>query len=175
MVYQEGEIRDKDIHTSLGEPIKTSVRGSGSYFIAEVTIDIDEDLKQLLVKSKVSFERYEKGILLRCFYRTQLLLIPISYNELRQLQYTNGEEQIRKYSLMWILLRLGVPMSTARFFALSSHYSITNAAIKLECKGASFFLQGPGSISSQPEFFELVQKDRLKVVPVAPEHVTSSE
>jgi len=74
VVYGEEDIKASDIRKQLGEPIQSGPRGSASYFVQQMDIDTDEDLKELLRKSRVSFQRYDHGLLLRCHYNTQVLM-----------------------------------------------------------------------------------------------------
>lgn len=141
-------------------PVKTGTRGSSSYFITEMTINTHDELKSRLRKSKLSFERFEQGLLVRCSYATQVIMLLLPYQELQKLVYTNGDINIRHRSPFRFLVRLGVPLNVMKVIA-PTMVSVSNATIQLEAKGASFVLQGPGSISSQQAFFNLVEQDRI--------------
>lgn len=123
-------------------------------------IDTDEELKELLQKSRVSFQRYHYGLLLRCHYNTQVLMIPVPYNLLLKLTYTNGEISIRNRSPLRFLLWLGVSIRILKAIA-PSMVTITNAGIQMDAEGIFLTLKGPGSVSTQKRFFNLVEQDRI--------------
>ena len=130
MIYQGNDISSRAINKLLGKPItfnifKPEVTGSPGLYLKEFT-SVHNSNDQLKIDSKCNFEKRPKGLLLRTNYSNILSVIAMHVNSISTITLTKGIEVVepRKYSPLWILLELGIPLNIARYVANGHEYSI---------------------------------------------------
>ncbi len=141
MILFEKELHSRVLEPILGRPKRINRKyirsiGSTSYFLTSFFQSNNEE-NTLRINSKCNFQLYENGILLRANFSTQVRAIPIKYSEIQELKLIRGKEHIDPlyFSLMGILMRLGVSVLKARYFkAEFSEYTIDDMVLELKTK-----------------------------------------
>ena len=112
------EIPVRKLEPILGHPIKKGVRGTPTYFIKELTTDLDLSLDHL-IDGKGLFQLFQRGLLFRIFKNSETYTLTLKFDEISNLTLIKGRETISPIflSLFWILLRLGVHIDIARYFS----------------------------------------------------------
>ncbi|WP_158281585.1 hypothetical protein [Sediminitomix flava] len=149
---------------------KMSPIGSTSYFLKDfISFDKEQDQRKLKLNSKCIFELFTDGILLHSNYSTSQLLIPIKYSDITDLKLIKGDELVnpRKFSLMWILLKLGVPLTISRYFwgGRTISYSIGDTELIIS---TTFFkmkmITNGFTFESQEDFFRRLPIENIQII-----------
>jgi len=140
--YQEDEITpqlSRKIDDLIGKsiPIRDQVRkgtvGSRLYRLLKFSF-LDKETELVDLNSRCTFEKFERGLLLRINDHQKLFSIAIPYDSIDHIELIKGEEVINPFPLspMWILLKLGVPARFARYFMIRLfEYSIDPMILKI--------------------------------------------
>ena len=141
MILTEEHIEERKIEQSIGEQIKpcwTKPKpngGPGLYLksFKNKTGGIDK----LKLDSKCNFEKRTSGLLLHSNFSNKRALIPIPEKDIIELKIVRGKEEINPVPLypMWVLMKLGVSVLTARYFAMrANQYSIRQMKLSITTK-----------------------------------------
>ncbi|WP_298370945.1 hypothetical protein [uncultured Lutibacter sp.] len=162
MILTEKNINQHKIENLIGKPNKFGFRkpktiGNGSYFLKSF-INKTDNSEIIKIDSKSNFEKYSNGILLRLNFSNELSAIPLTKNEINRIELIRGEERINPFpfSPMWILLKLGVSILTARYFKIYiSEYSIKNMRLIIDTEKYEMeFIANGFLFERQLEYFE---------------------
>ena len=145
----------------LGNPLKGSNTGTRRLFIEQSTFAQEADLKFPIDKSQVSFQNYERGLLLRFNSINQTALLPLPFDRDQSIKLGGGEETVKpaRFTTFWILLKLGVPLRIARNFngtrgSRGPEYIVDPTSVSIESADGSLQLYSSGyDFLSIKEFF----------------------
>ena len=161
-ILTDNNINQYKINSLIGEPNKIEFGnpkaiGNGSYFLKSF-INKTDNSEIIKIDSKCNFEKYSYGLLLRLNFSNKLSAIPIPKNEIKKIELIRGEEKISPFPLspMWILLRFGVSILTARYFKIYiSEYSIENMKLIIDTEIYKMeFIANGFLYENQLEYFE---------------------
>ena len=162
MILTEKNINERIIEKEIGKPTiinwkKPKAIGSSSFYLQ--TFKNKTDSTDLIKEgSKCSFEKYSNGILLRSNLSNKLTALAIQKTEIVSIKMVRGKESVKPFILspMWILLKLGVSILTARYFkTFLGEYSIEEMELKIETKKQIMvFTQNGYIFERQLDFFE---------------------
>lgn len=164
---------EQAITKQVGKPAEIDFRkpkaiGSTGFYLKSF-IAKNPESENLKLDSKCNFEKRTGGILLRTNYSNKLTAIPITKESIIRITITRGKETFAPFFLspMWILLKLGVSKSYARYFRLRLHeYSIDQMELNLKTTEYEMdFIANGYLFERQLSFFEnLNYGDKLKTV-----------
>lgn len=174
MILKENDITDIRLEKIIGKPIKFDINnrqslGSRSFFLKLFDSNKIDNSDTFKIDSKCSFQKYEGGILMRNNYSNKISAIPLKFDDINQIELIRGKEFISPYffSLMKILLNLGVSIRYARYFGLRNYeYRITDTKLNIYTKDFKVELITNGfDFENQLPFFESLNlKDKLKII-----------
>lgn len=146
MILEENEISPSKLNRLIGSPKKISLKkltpiGSASLILKkfENKTFVSSSIK---IDSRCNIAAFEKGILVYLNYSNKLNAIPIHKKELLKINLICGKEIIKpiRFSPMWILLKLGIPMAYARYFRIYRLHEYQINHLKLEIETTQYKL-----------------------------------
>lgn len=145
----------------LGKPLKRGITGTKRLFVEQASIEQQPDLNFPMDKAQLSFQKYEKGLLLRFIYMNQTAIYPLPFDDIQAIKLSGGDENLEPipYTPCWFLLKLGVPLTIARNFygrrlPKDSEYTIEPTSLSIETEHGSLLLHTSSyDFSSIKEFF----------------------
>ncbi len=153
MYFHSNDVPKHKLLPLIGEEVRGGITGSTTYFIKSFhsieTIELMED-------SKGIFQAFTKGLLLRVFKNNRSISLPIPFKEIDMLELIKGTEVCAPYyfSPMWILLKLGIRLEIARYFANGSEYSIEPTTLIIQTQAFKLKLESNGfAYNSQADYF----------------------
>ncbi|MBV7440271.1 hypothetical protein KRX57_02450 [Weeksellaceae bacterium TAE3-ERU29] len=159
MIIPKHTISDTRLTQLIGNPLKHKLTpiGSGAFILKSFSNSSNNN-DTLNINSRCNFEKREKGLLLYINYKNNLSLIPLPIDEIINITLKKGEEKInpRFLSFMWILLKIGVPISFARYFEYRSlEYSIKPTELSISTKKYNMtFISNGYKFEEQAQFFK---------------------
>lgn len=172
MILAEHQIHSKTITPIIGTPKRFIIKylrpmGSTSFFLISFS-QKRNDFDELRINSKCNFQLYTDGLLLKTNFSNQVRAIPIKYSDIIELRLIRGKEHIDPlpFSLMGILLKLGVSVLTARYFkAEIGEYTIEDTILELRTSDYSINLMCNGYLfESQEALLNSTQIDFTVVI-----------
>ncbi|TMM56083.1 hypothetical protein FEE95_15735 [Maribacter algarum] len=175
MILSEPDINYQKIDKLLGEPIRFNWRnpktvGSPGLYLKSFIIKT-EGFESIKIDSKCNFEKRTEGLIVHTNYSNKRSLILVTAREINEIIITKGKEKITPipFYLMWILLKLGVSIRTARHFDLRGRqYSIQPMKLKIETSSYTIECIANGYLfERQQQFFKgLRYGNKIKFVSV---------
>ncbi len=131
--------------------------GNVNYFLKEC--EINKKVIPELIDLRCSFEKYQKGLLMRISKGDLRKYLMIPYSEIERFELIKGKETINteKYTPLWILLKTGVRLKYARYFAIGkiNEHRIEELNLNLKMKDLKLNLIINGySYESQNKLFK---------------------
>ncbi len=161
MIYKENEISDSIIKRKIGNQVNINFKrlesiGSTGYFLK--SFNNYDNKFELKPNSKCNIQKFSNGILLRLNYSNTISFLPISKDEIKNINLVRGEEKISPLFLspMWILLKLKISILTARYFRSNwKEYSIENMNLTISTEKYHLeFIANGYLFEGQYRFFE---------------------
>jgi len=151
MILTEKDIDEQKINQLIGQPIhqkwmKPKTIGGPGLFLKRF-VNKSGRIEALKQNSKCNFEKRTSGLLLHSNFSNKRTLVPLPFNDILDLKITRGREDIKTFFPypMWILLKLGVSVSFARYFRFRPfEYSIEPMEFILISKNYDFEFIGNG-------------------------------
>ena len=156
------------IDNLLGEPIpfrkqlKTGAVGSRLYRLKNLSIK-DKRVDFTELNLRCNFEKFPNGFLLRINNDRDIYFIVMTDSSINNIEFSKGEEYISPYffSLMKLLLTLGVHIRYARFFQ-HSEYSIDPFQLKITSGDEFIELDSNGwNYSGEIKYFDRLIKRKI--------------
>lgn len=177
MIYKGKDISSRAINKLLGNPIKFSISkpkitGSPGFYLKEFR-PVNNSSDQLKIDSKCNFEKRPRGLLLRTNYSNILSLIALPLNDITSITLTKGIEVVepRKYYPFWLLLKLGVPLNIARYFANGYEYHIDQLELVIATHEYDFkFIASGYLFEHHLKFFTSLNYDNILSVKLNKNH-----
>lgn len=159
MFFEEKEITPNNLRKSLGTPSKAPHKGSCTYYLKELKAkNSNSNLSEHSEDAKCIVESYELGYAIRIFKNNNQMLIPVKVEDIQLAEIKKGYERISPFppSLMWLLLKLGVDISIARYFrARLREYYVEEMTLNLRTKNLYIKMISSGyNFESQVKFFK---------------------
>ena len=161
MIIQKNKTSKTAITKLIGhqsDNLKTLKPIGSPLFILDSFSNLSQHNDALNINSKCNFERRTKGLLLYSNYKNNLSLIPLPKEEIINITLKKGEEKITPIfmSILWILLKLGVPISVARYFGYrNKEYSIKPTKLSISTKNYQMtFIADGYNFKEQAKFFK---------------------
>lgn len=182
MIITENEFSYSKLKNIIGEPIKLkNINSLGSCgFYLKLIKSENEQFNQIQIDSKCNIQTFTDGILLRFNHLNNVLSFPINYKSLKKIELIRGEEFISPQiiSLMKLLLKLGVKIRYARYFANNRSFSrleyrISDVELKIETSNLKMkFITNGYYFENQVPFFKSLNKAEKTIIRKKPTHNT---
>lgn len=165
MIYHDlsnSDINKKYEHLlgkSLGvqEQLKSGFTGSSLYRLQGAAID-GKSLDLDFISNRANFEKLSKGFVLRINVNQKLSFIVIPLKSVEKIELIKGEEKCIPgiFSIMGILLKLGVKLRYARYFSLSlNEYSIDRMKLRIKTSNGQIELDSNGyNYEAEKSYFD---------------------
>lgn len=166
---------EQQLSKQLGKGLKLDFNlqasGSTGYFLKSFQVSEPNGIS-IKENSKCNFEVRERGIVLRANYSNEVTTIPIPFVDLSNITIQRGVEYVNPYffSRFGILLKLFVPITTARYFAKTPReYSIYEMSLQVSTNNYKMeFIANGYLYEEQLHFFKRLNLGaKFKVEPTA--------
>lgn len=165
---------DFRIEKDLGKPLNFSLKnaqilGSTFYYVKSFKAKEISTPVHLEIDSRCSFQKYDFGLLLYSTKSSSTTKAPIPYRAIKRVELIKGVEVIKPLplSLMGIMLKLGVPLNTARYFkSRFNEYTIEDMILHIHTDRYEVgFIANGHTFESQLKFFQsIIPPEILSVV-----------
>ncbi|MEQ9169363.1 MAG: hypothetical protein RLO12_24120 [Fulvivirga sp.] len=158
ITYLQEKNSSRKIEELLGKSKKTGIKGSTAYFIKEIIFQNGDG--SFPNDAKGIFEYFEKGVLLHAFKSTSNYFIPLPFSTLNKIILTKGKESVNLIFLspMWTLLKVGLSIDLARYFALGGEYKIEETTLEIISENLKMRLITNGyAFKGQERFFSQLE------------------